>query len=280
MPRASRPDGGGWAGPGEGSLREWKTTVNEAYRGVLEQLVAMSARLGEPERDLVILGEGNTSAAVDDDIFLIKASGRSLVGCGPEAFVAVRRPAVMELLQRETATDEELKAGLRAAAVVPEAAPPSIEATFHALLLGLEGVRFVGHTHPTVVNALLCSRDAEELFAGSLFPDQIVLCGVAPLLVPYTDPGLPLARAIREGVEEYHARHGVLPKVIFLRNHGLIALGATPGEVESITAMCVKSCRVLAGTMAFGGPRFMSPENVARIYSRPDEALRRKLITK
>ncbi|HHX41412.1 MAG TPA: class II aldolase, partial [Armatimonadetes bacterium] len=40
--------------------------MNEAYRSVLEQLVAMSARLGEPERDLVILGEGNTSAAVDD----------------------------------------------------------------------------------------------------------------------------------------------------------------------------------------------------------------------
>jgi rhamnose utilization protein RhaD (predicted bifunctional aldolase and dehydrogenase) len=217
---------------------------------------------------------------VDDETFLIKASGQSLVGATPEAFVAVNRPAVIELLRRESATDAEVKAGLRAASVDPNAAPPSIEATFHALLLGLEGVRFVGHTHPVAVNALMCSRDAEELFAGSLFPDQIVVCGAAPLLVPYTDPGLQLACAIKEGVEGYHERYGALPKVILLRNHGLIALGRTPAEVESVTAMWVKTCRVLAGTMAFGGPRFMAPENVERIHSRPDEEARRKLIFK
>lgn len=254
--------------------------MNDQYAKVLEELTAMSARLGQPERDLVILGEGNTSARVDEEIFLIKASGQSLCGIQPDGFVAVRRPAVLDLLKRGTLTDEEIKEGLRAASVNPEAAPPSIEATFHALLLGLEGIRFVGHTHPTVVNALLCSRTAEEYFSGSLFPDQIVVCGPRPLLVPYTDPGLPLAHAIRDGITAHVDRHGELPKVILLRNHGLIALGRTPAEVESVTAMWVKTCRVLAGTMAFGGPSFLSPENVERIHRRPDEAVRRKLIFK
>lgn len=248
------------------------------YQQVLDQLTAMSTRLGEPARDLVILGEGNTSASVDEDLFLIKASGHSLVGITPAGFVGVRRSAVLRMMEQSALSDAEIKAGLRAASLTPEGPAPSIEATFHTLLLGLEGVNFVGHTHPTAVNALLCSRGAEEFFAGSLFPDQIVCCGIMPLFIPYTDPGLPLARAIGDGVKEYKKKNGELPKAIFLQNHGLIALGKTPAEVESITAMSVKSARVLMGTMAFGGPRFFTPAQAERIHTRPDEAMRRKML--
>ena len=38
----------------------------------------------------------------------------------------------------------------------------------------------------------------------------------------------------------------------------------------------IKTCRVLAGTYAFGGPHFLSAENVERIHTRPDEAYRRR----
>ena len=33
--------------------------------------------------------------------------------------------------------------------------------------------------------------------------------------------------------------HGEVPKVVLLQNHGLIALGKSPSEVENITAMAV-----------------------------------------
>jgi hypothetical protein len=42
--------------------------------------------------------------------------------------------------------------------------------------------------------------------------------------------------------------------------------------------MYVKTARVLLGTYALGGPRFFTPENVARIHTRPDEAYRQNLI--
>ena len=71
----------------------------------------------------------------------------------------------------------------------------------HAFLLTLPGVEFVGHTHVTRINGLLCSaRGWEALQAGRrMFPDEIVVCGVAPCCVPYVDPGIPLARALRAG---------------------------------------------------------------------------------
>jgi ribulose-5-phosphate 4-epimerase/fuculose-1-phosphate aldolase len=66
--------------------------------------------------------------------------------------------------------------------------------------------------------------------------------------------------------------------VILMQNHGFIALGRSPEQVESATAMFVKTARILLGTYALGGPNFLTPENVNRIYTRPDEKYREKQI--
>jgi rhamnose utilization protein RhaD (predicted bifunctional aldolase and dehydrogenase) len=243
----------------------------------LEELVAMSRRLGDPALDYAILGEGNTSAAADEETFWIKASGLCLRDIDARGFPRVRRDAILALLDRERVSDDELRVGVEAART-PDSSPlrPSVETLFHAYLLSLEGVRFVGHTHPTPVNAILCSREGEAAVRGRLFPDEIVCCGVAPVWVAYTDPGQPLSRAIRVGVQAHLDRHGVVPRILLMQNHGLIALGRTAQEVESATAMAVKSARILLGTAAFGGPNFLTEENVRRIDTRPDEKYRER----
>jgi len=103
-----------------------------------------------------------------------------------------------------------------------------------------------------------------------------VLCGVAPLLVPYTDPGLPLAQRVKRLLKDYLDQHGEQPKIVWMQNHGLVAVGRTAQQVEDVTAMAIKTARVLLGTYAAGGPRFLSPEDVERIHTRPDELYRRQ----
>jgi ribulose-5-phosphate 4-epimerase/fuculose-1-phosphate aldolase len=63
--------------------------------------------------------------------------------------------------------------------------------------------------------------------------------------------------------------------VILLENHGVIALGSTAREVLNITRMLVKVCRIMTDTLAAGGPRFLTRQNVDRIDQRPDELARR-----
>jgi rhamnose utilization protein RhaD (predicted bifunctional aldolase and dehydrogenase) len=155
---------------------------------------------------------------------------------------------------------------------------PSVETVLHAICLSLEGVNFVGHTHPTAVNALTCSAAFETAVSGRIFPDEIVLCGPASVVVPYTDPGVPLARQVRSLIDQYLDEYREVPKVILMQNHGLIALGRTAQQVENITAMAVKAARVLLGTYALGGPRFMTHRAVQRIHTRPDELYRRKIL--
>lgn len=246
---------------------------------VLSALVDMSRELGDPRNDFVILGEGNTSARLDDKTFAVKASGTTLCGIALEHFVEVSFQAVLELLDRPSATDEDVKDALGAARVDPAAKlRPSVETVLHASLLSLPGINFVGHTHPTAVNMILCSKKWKEIVSGRIFPDEIVCCGIAPVLIDYTDPGLPLAQVVHRKVREFAASAGTPPKAVLMQNHGLIALGGTPKEVQSITAMWVKTARVLLGTFGFGGPHYFTDENVVRIVSRPDELYRMKLI--
>ena len=156
---------------------------------------------------------------------------------------------------------------------------PSVETILHARALSSGAAVFVGHTHPIMVNTILCSRGAEEAFAGRLFPDEIVVCGRAPVYVPYTDPGLPLARAVWAAVERHAGLFSQWPKVILLQNHGLIAFGQSAREVVDITAMAVKTAQVLLGTYALGGPQFLPASHVARLDARPDEEYRRRVLS-
>lgn len=245
---------------------------------ILTTLLEMSRNLGKPENDYIILGEGNSSAKIDDKTFWVKASGASLSNLAPENLVKVSFEKTLALLKKGNLTDDEIRDGLKEVRVDEEVnAVPSVETFMHAVLLQFEGVNFIGHTHPTAINAILCSKNAEEALSGSLFPDQIVYCGAEYVFIPYTDPGFVLANTVYEYVQDFYERWGQAPKVIYMQNHGFIALGSTAKDVENITAMAVKSAQIIAGAYAMGGLNFLTSESVDRIHTRPDEQYRKKV---
>lgn len=244
----------------------------------LSDLLALSHELGREDRQLAILGEGNTSTRTSDGHFLVKASGSNLATLAAAGVTECRADALLALLDQPGATDDAVDAALLASRVDGAARKPSVEAMFHAWLLGLPGVNFVGHTHPVAVNALLCSGRAQDFAARRLFPDEIVCCGPSSVLVPYTDPGAALARAIRDGVQRHRETIGLVPRVILLENHGLIALGATPAAVLAATLMAAKAAAITLGACAAGGPRYLSDAEVRRIAGRSDEHYRQKML--
>ena len=247
---------------------------------VLPQLIEMTRYLANPAKEFAILGEGNTSARIDDDTFYVKASGTSMVNIDANGFVKVSISKVTPLLDDLGAGDKEVQEAVQHAMIdPPEGKRPSVEAILHAILLQVPEFSFIGHTHPTYTATLLCSKKCEEAVEGRLFPDQIVSMKHKSVYVPYTDPGLPLAREVKKRFEAYVDEQGVLPSVIMMQNHGLIVMGNSPRAVASGTEMTEKSSKVIVGTYAMGGPNFLAPKDVARIFTRPDEAYRLKTIT-
>ena len=246
---------------------------------ILADLLELTHFLGDPRKDLAILGEGNTSTRIDDTTFLVKASGQNMETIPASGFCKVQFSKILALYDLTEWNDEQVKQALLESRTNREnAVMPSVETFFHAYFLTLPGVNFVGHTHPVSVNSILCSKKAREAISGRLFPDEVVCCGVAPCFVEYTDPGLILAKRIKKRVEEFIETYGEVPKTVLMQNHGLIALGRNARDVKAITLMYDKTAKILLGTYALGGPEFMSEENVSRIHSRPDEHYRRKAL--
>lgn len=251
---------------------------NPSTSGVHAQLVALSHELGLEARDLAILGEGNTSARTGDTTFWVKASGSSLATLNDHGLTECNITPLIELLDKSTTSEEDIAQALLAARLDPASRKPSVEAMFHAWLLTLPGINFVGHTHPIEVNALLSSPRASDFASRRIFPDEIVCCGPQSVLVPYCDPGLTLAQAIRTAVEQHQRDTGLVPRLILLENHGMIALGSTPNAVLATTLMTQKAARITLGAITAGGARYLTPENVARIAGRSDEHYRQKAL--
>ncbi|MFZ4508845.1 MAG: class II aldolase/adducin family protein [Fimbriimonas sp.] len=246
----------------------------------LQQLVHLANAIGQPTRDQTILGEGNASALEDADSFWVKASGFSMTGIEASGFVRVNLAPVLETYAYDVVTDEHVREVLLSArADANSKVMPSVETFFHAWLLSLPDISFVGHSHATPVLSLLCLEDAEEVSSMRLFPDEVVCCGPASAFVPYVDPGLPLAQAIRQQVLNFADTHGALPRTIMLKNHGIIAAGKTPREVESALFMAEKAARVKLAALGLGLPiSRLSDVQIDRIHTRPDEHHRQRLL--
>lgn len=244
---------------------------------ILQDLVTMSHYLGSETRGYAILGEGNTSARIDADSLYIKASGTCLGTMKDSDFLPVCISKVTRVLDSKEATDADVKEALRSSLLVSdEKRLPSVETMMHALLYAYPEYLFIGHTHPVATNGILCSRNAETAFAGRLCPDHIVVMGRSTVFVPYVDPGLVLAREVRDRVRAFVKRENELPKAIALQNHGLFALGPTAKAVMNITDMAEKMSHVLIGAYSAGGPNFMTPADIDRIATRPDEKYRQE----
>ncbi|MDG2012748.1 MAG: class II aldolase/adducin family protein [Pirellulaceae bacterium] len=244
----------------------------------LSNLLNLSHNLGDPSLELAILGEGNTSAQIDNKTFLVKASGSCLATLQPTDVVECQFEPLLSMLQNQSMSDQEIVDGLMLSRVDSTAKKPSVEALFHAYLLSLPEVQFVGHTHSVSINQILCSPQAKQFALHKLFPDDVVCCGTESVFVPYTDPGLKLSQVIQAETTRFMQKHKTYPRVILLENHGIITLGSSPQAVEAAMLMADKAAKIFVGTFALGGPSFLKAEDVHRIANRIDEHYRQRAL--
>lgn len=243
---------------------------------VSEELVRLTRDLGRPERDLVILAEGNTSQLLDDGRVVVKASGARMRDVTAEDFVTVEVGPLMELVTNPRATQADLSAALVAQDEQAGGATRrgSIETLVHTVAQAVAPVAFVGHTHPTEVVGLLASPHAEESFRRAAYSDEAVVIG-HPLFVPYAQPGIDLGRVYHRCLVDHVERHGALPQLVLLANHGIVALAPTAEGVDAISEMAVKAAAVRRIAYSVGGLVPLSEEAVAKFFDREDVSERR-----
>lgn len=250
-------------------------SVRSDAAAVPADLVDLTLRIGDPARDLVSLAEGNTSTLADGEL-VVKASGARMDRAKPDDFVVVDLDAAARVLGDPRATQDELSA-LLAVADDPRGRRASIETLVHVAAVHAGGATWVAHTHPTAIVGLVSIEEGERLWQAPLFPDEAVVVG-RPAWVDYHEPGLALGRAVARSITEHAERHGTPPRLVLLGNHGMVALGRSPEEVEAVTTMAVKAARTRALAHAVGTPRYLDAAGGNALASRADEVARRALL--
>jgi rhamnose utilization protein RhaD (predicted bifunctional aldolase and dehydrogenase)/NAD(P)-dependent dehydrogenase (short-subunit alcohol dehydrogenase family) len=210
----------------------------------LDELIEVARRFG---RDPAFArgGGGNASAKVDGVLY-IKPSGVALATLAAQDLVPLDMEPLLALLQAgdtEAAGDPVMRTAMAARLADAGGRRPSVELLFHAFL----PERFVVHTHPVDINAVTCNSDGRAL-AERLFGDRAVW-------VPYTDPGLPLARAIVEARRAHAERTGrPAPPITVMQNHGMIVGGDSAAEIDERSAWLVEAVRAAMDREATAAP--------------------------
>lgn len=207
----------------------------------LQKYVWLSRVAGQ-RLDLVQAGGGNTSYKPEPGKMVIKASGGLLADMTDTAgWVTVNNQRVISLLQQEADSpmlrSKEHDAKIAAAVaqtVIYGGKRPSIETFLHALFS-----KFTLHTHPSSVIALTLRSNWRDLCLqiGEQLGEQV-------LLVEYATPGISLAQALFAALQEHS---GATPKIVFLRNHGLITSAETAEETMALTNVVNVAAASLVG---------------------------------
>jgi rhamnose utilization protein RhaD (predicted bifunctional aldolase and dehydrogenase)/NAD(P)-dependent dehydrogenase (short-subunit alcohol dehydrogenase family) len=192
----------------------------------IKELIDISKFYGG-DKDYVIAGGGNTSFK-DAETIWIKASGQPLAELNEDGLVALNREKLHvissavysdDAVIREDQVKEDL---FRSILDTGKNLRPSVETSLHEII----NYKFIVHLHPTLINGILCSRNARNL-THKLFGDAV-------LFVPYTDPGYTLFKKLESEIKSYREKFSHDPQIIFLENHGSFAGADSTEEIKKI----------------------------------------------
>src|ERR1035437_853081 len=201
----------------------------------INELIEFSKYFGK-NKEYVIAGGGNTSFN-DNETIWIKASGKALAEMNEEGFVALSREKLHIISSRVYSDDtvsreEQVKEDMFRSITGPvNNKRPSVETSLHEIVQ----YKYVVHLHPTIINGMLCSRNAKSL-TQKLFGDNV-------LFVPYTDPGYTLFKKLESEIVSYRTKFSRDPQIIFLENHGSFVGADTIEEIKKIYADIIQKIK-------------------------------------
>jgi len=225
------------------------------------ELIDLAHRLGNHPARLAIWNEGSVAARVPGGKFVVSAACANLGRLDARGLVELDLPKVQAFIGQDEVSSEDFAETL----LDTDSPPVTADVFTFADLFAFESISFAAHTQPIAVNQILCSPRARQFADRRNLPHEILACGQASVLVPFSPPGLLLAKEIKRKIALWRDRFKIVPRLILIQNHGMITLGESVEEVLTLTEMTVKFAEIFLGAAMMGGPEFMKPNHVAQI---------------
>jgi rhamnose utilization protein RhaD (predicted bifunctional aldolase and dehydrogenase)/NAD(P)-dependent dehydrogenase (short-subunit alcohol dehydrogenase family) len=250
----------------DGEARQFVRRYTEIPEALALRIYTSRLLGGEPA--LVLHGGGNTSVKLrttnllgdEQEVLFVKGSGCDLASIGPEGFAGVDLDYFRRFRALERLSDEEMENQLETRRLRADAPSPSVETLLHAFL----PPRFVDHTHADAILVLTNQAHADELVMEALGP------GVAVL--PYTMPGLPLAKQVGDCYERSPGLEAIVS-----RSHGLFTFADDAKTAYTAMIECVSRAEAFIAARTgrpVSLPRSEAPAAASAVAARLAQTLR------
>lgn len=132
---------------------------------------------------------------------------------------------------------------------------------------------YVNFTFNKEIKALCKSSKAFEALVRPFTPDHIVYCKSVPMFVETIN----CEHCAKNAIEKFTEKNGFAPKVVFVKNVGMITIGNSERDAKTVTEVWLDAIKIYKYSKNFGGPRYMAPEMVDFIANWEVESYRSKV---
>jgi len=206
------------------------------YRSIREQVYETVIRI--QEAGLTRLSAGNVSARTED----------GLVAITPSA------------IQYDTLAPEDIAIVDLEGSPVDAPRTPSSETPMHtAILRTFPALNAVCHTHSP--HAIAFSMATEEIPPANV---ELLMCGAPIPVARWVSPGT--VGNAEVALEILGARPAL--KVFLLRQHGLVAVGASLGQAFEFAFDAEVGLQAYYYALGIGSPKPLTPEQIAQVQKR------------
>jgi NAD(P)-dependent dehydrogenase (short-subunit alcohol dehydrogenase family)/rhamnose utilization protein RhaD (predicted bifunctional aldolase and dehydrogenase) len=145
------------------------------------------------------------------------------------------------------------------------------------MILSEGSVKLLKLKNNALIQHFTSSSSQAALVSLPFTPDNIVYCKPHPLYIEKTGSADEILADLVLKVNEYKEKYGYNPKIILIREIGMIAVDDNIGMVETISDVFEDLMKISFLSESFKGPHFMNPKQISYIENWESEKYREGL---
>jgi rhamnose utilization protein RhaD (predicted bifunctional aldolase and dehydrogenase)/NAD(P)-dependent dehydrogenase (short-subunit alcohol dehydrogenase family) len=135
------------------------------------------------------------------------------------------------------------------------------------------------HANNNLVSKYCTNQKEFHKISLPLTPDNIVYCKTRYLFIEHSSTSEKILESLRDQLPRFKKEHGFLPKILVIKDMGVIAADESYSSAESVLDTYLDMIRISHYAGQGGGIKFLTPEQIAFIDQWEVENYRRKIVS-
>jgi rhamnose utilization protein RhaD (predicted bifunctional aldolase and dehydrogenase) len=154
---------------------------------------------------------------------------------------------------------------------------PQVQDQLNTLTDYLSGKKFIDYRLDSLIERFTSGQTSLEGILKPFIPDQIVYCKAYPLIINRDDILSLKSGDLDRMFSDYKEQHGFEPKVVLFEKGPMVAIEESEKSTDLVLDVFEDAMRISYYSEYFGGPNFMSDEQIAFIENWEVEHYRQKI---